>query len=60
MLNVSLVKPELNPSFPHSEHFGMVNSYYLIPITLEVLLALFLPSSWSYCKRIVIVTGGPW
>ncbi len=34
--------------------FGTVNSYFLIPITFEVLLALFLPSSWSYCKRIVM------
>ncbi len=37
--------------------FGMVNSYYVMPIIFEVLIALFLPSSCSCCKRTVMTTA---
>ncbi len=49
------VKPELNPSFPHSP-FGMFSSYF-IPFTLEVLTStvFVFQLQESYCKRIVKV-----
>ncbi len=31
--------------------FAMVNNYYLIPITFEVLLGLFSPSSWILLQK---------
>ena len=38
-------------------YFGMVNSYFFDSNYFEILLALFLPSSWSDCKRIVMTTA---